>query len=91
MSKNAYQSVDAKEEMPYLMLPYGPIIKPAATMAGRIDTNTSPSVLINCFHHGILVEAVLCFHIFFTATSHSTDQQIHPNLFLQKLSTDNNL
>ena len=53
MSKNAYQSVDAKEGIALPNASTNPIIKPAATIAGRIGTNTSPSVLINCFHHGI--------------------------------------
>ena len=53
MSKNAYQSVDAKEGIALPNASTRPIIKPAATIAGRIGTNTSPRVLISCFHHGI--------------------------------------
>ena len=53
ISKNAYQSVDAKDGIALPNASTRPIIKPAATIAGKIGTNTSPSVLISCFHHGI--------------------------------------
>ncbi len=52
ISKNAYQSVEAKEGIALPSASTTPIIRPDATMAGSIGTKTSPTDLRALFHAG---------------------------------------
>ena len=56
-SRNPYQSVEAKFGTALPSASTSPIIRPDATIAGRIGTNTSPSALIIRYQTGFFAAA----------------------------------
>ena len=57
VSRKAYQSVPANPGIALPSASTSPIIRPDATMAGRIGTKTSPSAFSICFHIGCFAAA----------------------------------
>ena len=63
MSRKPNHPLSAKDGIAFASASTRPIIRPEATMAGRIGTNTSPGVFRIFFHRGILEAAA-----FFTSS-----------------------
>ena len=57
MSRKPNQPLSAKDGMALASASTRPIIRPEATMAGSMGTNTSPGVFRIFFHRGILLAA----------------------------------
>ena len=81
ISRNAYQSVDAKEGMALPRASTTPIIRPEATMAGRMGTNTSPTDFNARFHAGCLAAAAAFTSSFVAAVIPVTERNSSYTLF----------
>ena len=73
-SRKPNQPLSAKEGMALASASTRPIIRPEATMAGRIGTNTSPGVFRIFFHRGMRLAAAAFTSALLAAEAPVTDR-----------------